>query len=214
MMRSAFRRLAPLTLLLLVVACGKDETGSPSPNAPSPTPSPSPSPSTCSTTATGIPGQVASRGGSFAFNLTAAGNCQWTIRSDSLWASVAPGSGTGNATPVIQVQETILTDSRTFNLTINTQSYRIVQEGVRCVYTLDIPTTSVGNDGGVLELGLTTAGGCSWTVTSNDGWITVLTPNGSGSGAIRLNIARNTGAARQAIVTIAGQQITFSQARG
>jgi len=51
-------------------------------------------------------------------------------------------------------------------------------------------------------------------VTSNDGWITVLTPNGSGSGAIRLSIARNTGAARQAIVTIAGQQITFSQARG
>jgi all-beta uncharacterized protein/BACON domain-containing protein len=189
MMRSAFRRLAPFTLLLLVVACGNDENGSP--NSPSPTPSPSPSPSTCSTTATGIPGQITSRGGAFAFNLTAAGNCTWTIRSDAQWASVSPGSGTGNATPVIQVQE-----------------------GVRCVYTLDIPTTQIGNDGGLAELGLTTASGCSWTVTSNEGWITVVTASGSGSGPIRLNVAKNTGAVRQAIVTIAGQQVTFTQARG
>ena len=213
MMRSAFRRLAPFTLLLLVVACGNDENGS-SPNSPSPTPSPSPSPSTCSTTATGIPGQITSRGGSFAFNLTAAGNCTWTIRSDAQWASVSPGSGTGNATPVIQVQETAANDSRTLNLTINTQSYRILQEGVRCVYTLDIPTTQIGNDGGLAELGLTTASGCSWTVTSNEGWITVVTASGSGSGPIRLNVAKNTGAVRQAIVTIAGQQVTFTQARG
>jgi BACON domain-containing protein len=215
MMRSAFGRFVPFAMLLLLVgACSNnnnnDSNGTPSPTGPSPTPSPS----TCSTTATGVPGQVTSRGGSFTFNLTSAGNCTWTARTDVQWANVNPGSGTGNGTLVLQVLETTQNDSRTLNISINTQSYRVVQEGVRCVYTLNIPTTDVGNDGGTAEMGLTTPTGCSWTVTSNEGWITVLTPSGSGSGPIRLGIAKNTGPLRQAIVTIAGQQITFTQARG
>ena len=130
------------------------------------------------------------------------------------WASVSPGSGTGSATPVLQVLESAQNDSRTLTLTVNTQAYRVVQEGVRCVYTLDIPTLQVGNDGGLVEFGLTTSTGCSWAVTTGESWISVVTPNGVGSGPIRLNIAKNTGPVRQGVVTIAGQQVTFTQARG
>src|SRR5262245_22131116 len=164
MTRSTFGRLVPFTLLFLIVACSNDNNGTPS--SPSPTPSPSPSPSTCSTSASGVPGQVTSRGGSFAFNVTTAANCTWTARTDVQWASVSPGSGTGNAPAVLQILETSANDSRTVNLIINTQSYRITQQGVSCVYTLNIPTTTLGNDGGAWEFGLTTASGCSWTVTT------------------------------------------------
>jgi hypothetical protein len=51
-------------------------------------------------------------------------------------------------------------------------------------------------------------------VTTTAGWITVVTPSGVGSGLIRLNIAKNTGPARQAVVTLAGQQVTFTQVAG
>jgi hypothetical protein len=115
---------------------------------------------------------------------------------------------------MLQVLENSSTDPRTITLTINTQAYRVVQEGVRCLYTLDIQSTQLGNDGGILEIGLTTATGCSWTVTTTAGWITVVTPSGVGSGLIRLNIAKNTGPARQAVVTLAGQQVTFTQVAG
>jgi hypothetical protein len=115
---------------------------------------------------------------------------------------------------VLQILETTLSDSRTLMLTINTQTYRVVQEGVRCVYTLNIPTTTLGNDGGAWEFGLTTATGCSWTVTTTEGWITIQTPSGTGSGPIRFTVAKNTGPARQATLTIAGQQVTLTQAAG
>ena len=213
MKRSAFGRLAPFVVLFLIAACGGDSNETPS-SPTSPSPSPSPSPSTCNTTASGVPQQVTSRGGAFSFNVSSAGNCTWTARTDAQWASVSPGSGTGNATLTLQFLETASTDSRTLNLSINTQNYRIVQQGVGCVYTLNIPTTTLGNDGGPWEFGLTTAAGCSWSVTSNEGWITIGTPNGSGSGPIRFTVAKNTGPTRQAIVTMAGQQVTFTQASG
>jgi len=127
---------------------------------------------------------------------------------------VSPGSGVGNAALTLQFLETASTDSRTLTLSINTQSYRIVQQGVACVYTLNIPTTTLGNDGGPWEFGLTTAAGCSWAVTTGEGWITIQTPSGSGSGPIRFTVAKNTGPTRQAVVTMAGQQVTFTQSSG
>lgn len=213
MMRSAFGRLVPFTLLFLITACGSGNGDNVTPSSPT-APSAQPSPSTCTASTSGVPAQVTSRGGTFAINVTTASNCTWTARTDVQWASVSPGSGSGNATLALQISETAQNDSRTLTLTVNTQTYRVVQEGVRCVYTLDIPTLQFVNDGGLVEFGLTTSAGCSWAVTTGESWITVVTPNGVGSGTIRLNIARNTGPVRQGVVTIAGQQVTFTQARG
>ncbi len=57
------------------------------------------------------------------------------------------------------------------------------------------------------------AASCSWTTSGATAWLTMAPPTGTGSGAVRLNIAANTAAtARLAVVTVAGVNVTVSQA--
>jgi hypothetical protein len=56
---------------------------------------------------------------------------------------------------------------------------------------------------------------CTWTATPSQNWITITSgASGSGNGTVGLSIAANTGPARTATVTVAGQTHTVSQASG
>jgi FG-GAP repeat/Putative Ig domain/Viral BACON domain len=54
--------------------------------------------------------------------------------------------------------------------------------------------------------------GCAWTATSNASWLTITRgANGTGSGQIVYRVAPNMGAARQTVVTVAGQKHLVQQ---
>lgn len=59
---------------------------------------------------------------------------------------------------------------------------------------------------------VTTQSTCPWTATCPDGWITLTTATGTGSGNVVFNVAINAGAGRNSIITVAGQQFFVSQA--
>jgi hypothetical protein len=144
-----------------------------------------------------------------------ASTCTWTATSQAEgWATITPTSGRGSATATLRVMENVRIDSRSFILSINGQSFPVVQDGITCVYSLDAPTVEIGNDAGRIPLVVSTQSDCRWTATSSEPWIIVRTPSGTGSGTVNLDVERNTGETRQAFVTVANQRITITQRRG
>src|SRR5688572_8224296 len=179
-----------------------------SPGAPVPPP--------CAYTINPTSANVAGEGGPGTATVTAAANCTWTAAGGVTWITVTSGaSGNGNGS----VAYTVAANSgsaRSGSLTIAGQTLTISQAAVvpACTYTINPPTANVGASGGAgPSVTVTTAGGCAWTAASNDQWITVTSgANGNGNGTVGYAVAANTGAARNATLTIAGHTFTVTQA--
>ena len=222
-MRDYRAPLAALAFTLLMAACsgGTDTAQSVStgpssiPQTPSPSPAPAPGPtsSTCAPTVTGIPTSVSPQGGRYQFSISLSASCQWTARPDSPWADVAPSSGTGSATPTLTIDENTRLDARTLTVTITGQSFRAIQHMPGCSYTLDPTFLEESAAGGSARVALTTAGHCSWTASTSEGWIRVLNPTGVGSATINLDLDSNRSDVRHAYLTIAGQRVNVTQRR-
>ena len=83
-----------------------------------------------------------------------------------------------------------------------------------CSYSLDPTSLNVSGGGGSARIDVvTTLAQCSWTATANESWIRVLTPSGTGSSTIRLDIDRNPSDVRHAAMTIAGKRVDVTQRR-
>lgn len=214
-------RLAPFVLWAIVAGCsGTAGDAASTPTGPSSGPStgPSPGPSSgagCTAQVTSLPSSVPPDGGRYAFTITIAAGCGWTARADVTWADVAPGSGQGTATPVLTVATNTRTDTRTLNVTVNGQSFRAVQNAnlVTCSYVVEPTSLDQGPERGDASVALTAPAGCAWTATASEGWIRMLTPSGTGSATIKIELEQNTGDARSAFLTVAGQRVNITQRR-
>jgi hypothetical protein len=223
-MRLILRRSAALVIAATMAACSSGDGDAPggTPTGPSPTPagptSPpptgSPSQPSCAPTIPDLPPTIPTRGGSYVLSLLVASDCVWSATAQAEgWANISPNSGRGSATPTLRVLENVRTDTRTLLISVNGQTFRTVQEGVACIYTLDSPALEIGQDATTLALVVTAPAGCAWTAVSSERWLTVRTPSGVGSGTINLDIPRNTGDTRQAFVTVANHRVVITQRR-
>jgi uncharacterized protein (TIGR03437 family) len=85
--------------------------------------------------------------------------------------------------------------------------------GSGCTYSVSAASLNPTSSGGSESINVQTGYYCPWTVTGLPSWISLSGPvGGTGNGAAALTVAANTGVARSAIVTIAGQPVTISQA--
>jgi hypothetical protein len=80
-----------------------------------------------------------------------------------------------------------------------------------CTYTLTPTSQSVGSGATAGSFAVTTSAGCAWTATSSAAWLTTSS-SGTGSGTVSYSAAVNTGGARSATITVAGQVFTLNQA--
>lgn len=84
-----------------------------------------------------------------------------------------------------------------------------------CSYALGNTAFSMAGVGGSASISVTTNTGCAWTVGSNAAFVTVTSASASsGPGTVTFTVSENTGDARTATLTIAGQAVTVSQAAG
>jgi hypothetical protein len=82
-----------------------------------------------------------------------------------------------------------------------------------CTYTLSTTTLSIAATGATATVGVTANSGCAWTASSGASFVVITSGStGNGTGTVGLTIAANTGDARTATVTVAGQAVTISQA--
>ncbi len=104
--------------------------------------------------------------------------------------------------------------SRTGTLTIAEQTLTVVQ-AAGCSYVVDPTFHNAGNSGGSGSVGVQTVAGCIWSSASGAPWITITEGvSGNGPGKVAFTIAANSGTARQASLTIAGQTVAVTQTDG
>jgi hypothetical protein len=83
-----------------------------------------------------------------------------------------------------------------------------------CNYNLTPATVGMTTEGGSGSFGVTVDNTCSWTATSNIGWINITSGgSGAGNGTVNYSVAANTGSsARTGTVSIADQTFTVVEA--
>jgi glucose/arabinose dehydrogenase len=145
-----------------------------------------------------------------AVRVSAAAGCGWTAASNDPWITVTSGaSGNGNGFVVFSVASNQATTPRTGSLTIADQTFPVSQSAAACVASISPPAKAFPPAGGTGTVAVTTGDGCSWTASSNVGWITITSSQtGSGSGTVSYAVGANSGRWRTGTVTIAGRTFT------
>ena len=143
--------------------------------------------------------------------ITAARDCTWEARSDASWMQLASTSGQGASTIAVTVGSNAQAASRTGGIVVNEQRLTLTQDGRGCTITLSGPTTPSTVAGGRATMQVSTLTGCPWTVTSSAPWLTPLATSGSGAASVAYDVSANTGAAREASLTVAGRTFVVSQ---
>jgi len=157
---------------------------------------------------------VAAGGGATGpITITAAAGCTWTATSNASWLSITAGaSGTGNGT--VSIGAAANTGApRTGTLTVANQTITVNQAGTSCTYSVSPTSVSISAAGGAgTPISVSTPSGCAWTAAESAGWITILTgATGTGNGSVTYSVQANTGSARTATITVAGQGVSISQ---
>ncbi|PGH38577.1 MAG: hypothetical protein CRN43_14260, partial [Candidatus Nephrothrix sp. EaCA] len=147
--------------------------------------------------------------------VTVATTCAWTAASDAEWiTNISPAFGTGNATVTYSVAANTGAE-RTGRITIAEKIYAVTQADASCAYSLRESSAAIpaeASASGRAEI-ITTRVSCPWAASSNEEWITNISPAyGRGNVILTYSVAANTGTERTGTIIIAGQTYTVRQA--
>jgi len=93
------------------------------------------------------------------------------------------------------------------------QACATTQTAPTCTYSLTSSSASVVAAGGTSSVTVNAGAGCTWTPSSNAGWLTCTPATGTGTGTMTWTAAANTGtASRTGTITVQGQTFTVTQA--
>jgi hypothetical protein len=158
---------------------------------------------------------IGASGGSGTVAVTASRNdCTWTANSTS-WITFPNATFTGGATLNYTVVPNNAGTSRTGTINVGAQSFTVTQGGTVCTYSLPQSVQPFGAGGGSGSGNVQAPPGCAWSVSSDSSWV-IATPPGasSGDGTFSYTVTANSGAARAATLTVAGQSYIVSEAAG
>jgi hypothetical protein len=161
---------------------------------------------------TGLDVPAAATSRSVTITTTPASGCNWNVTNLPSWITAAPGGGSGTGSTLLTIQANS-GGARSVDLMIAGQRFTVSQAAFSCNYVLS-PTglTNVPAAGQTTPVMITTTAGCTWSVTGLPAWISANPTSGTGTGNTSLTIQANSGGARNATITIAGQSFTVTQA--
>ena len=176
-------------------------------------------------------------GGDWNVKVSAVVGCAWTATSNDRWITVkSGGSGTRDGTVTLGADPNGGPNSRNGSLTIAGMAFGVAQAGTAtptppppptptptptptpipptpgCAYAISPTSFSATAAGGSSAALVQTAAGCSWSATSDVGWITASPITGAGGASVTFTVAANAGAARTGRLTIAGHTLVVTQA--
>jgi Putative binding domain, N-terminal len=144
----------------------------------------------------------------------AGAGCAWTAASAVPWIGIASGaSGSG---PGVVVFNVAASDGpgRTGTLIVAGRTVTVTQS-LGCSYTISPGSVNVVAQATTISIQVEAGAGCAWTATSGVPWISIASgASGGGRGQVQIATAANDGPARSATITIAGRQLTVTQASG
>ncbi len=113
-----------------------------------------------------------SAGGLGAFTVNTASTCTWNPVSNVGWITILPSGSKGTA----KVNYAVAANNgaaRTGQISVGGQNYNIDQSAQSCTYSIGPAYASFSANGGDSRVIVDTPTGCSWTATSNAGWLSV-----------------------------------------
>ncbi len=126
-----------------------------------------------------------STGATDTVTVLATAGCQWTATSPVPWIVIVSGFiGSGNGTVTFQVAQNFGA-AQTANLTIAGQLFTVSEAAygtIGCTYTLSPTQTSIAADATTGTVNVSAPQGCSWTASSNAGWVTITSGGTVNSG--------------------------------
>lgn len=170
-----------------------------------------PTTSRCQVAVAAPPTAIPAAGSNVSLNVSTARDCTWTVTSEAAWVTVNPSSGQGSGSVAITVAANALVTPRSSGVAINDIRVTIDQQGVPCRFELGDQSARVGAAGGRTPVRVSTVDGCEWRASSSAEWARVLTPTGTGSGVVDVELSRNEGAERSTTVVIAGLSFSLVQ---
>ncbi len=153
-------------------------------------------------------------GGTGSVSVTYAAGCGWRVANVPSWVTITSGTqGEGSAAVTYSVAENTTSLGRGATLSIADNPFMVNQPANPCANTTLSPASqSFGYAGGSGSMTLSAGASCAWTVSGVPQWVTLAVSSGTGSASISYTVATNPGAARSATMSIAGRNITVSQA--
>ncbi|SPF35520.1 exported hypothetical protein [Candidatus Sulfopaludibacter sp. SbA4] len=158
----------------------------------------------------------AASGGSGSIVVTASRtDCIWTGTTSASWIS-GFNTLTGSGTLVYTVAANTGATSRTGAVAIGAGTFKVIQGGTTCTYTLPFDSQAFGAAGGAGAAMVQAPPGCPWTAASSAPSVTVAAPGtGSGDGTVAYTVAPNGSAATLILaLTIANQPYLVIQSGG
>ncbi len=125
--------------------------------------------------------------------VSSSAGCAWTASESASWITITSGaSGSGNGTVTYSVTANPTITARNAVMTIAGQSFDVTQAGQTCTYTLTPAGASVPATATTGTVDVAALGGCAWTATSSDPWVTITSgATGSGNGTVGYSVAAN-----------------------
>lgn len=153
-------------------------------------------------------------GRSGSFNITAGIACPWTATADQAWVTITSAtSGVGDATISFTVSQNPTGDRRVAIITVDESQHRIIQEP--CQYDTEPASQEFAAAGGegTFQLITSAVDFCTWSVTTNVSWITILSDqSGTGPAQVSFRVDPNpTGAARAGQIFAEDATFTITQ---
>lgn len=139
-------------------------------------------------------------------------SCVWAASVDQTWATLETATGAGSADITMDVAANTTGLLRTVSFTLEGTTLSFTQDF--CRYTLSPSTVDLQPAASNGTIGLSVNdGGCPWTVSVNQPWVSILTPlTGVGNSNINYRVTANTtGATRVAEVRLNDQKVTITQ---
>jgi RHS repeat-associated protein len=154
-------------------------------------------------------------GGTGSINVIIPSECSWTAQSNAGWITVTGGLG-GNGNGTVSYSVAVNSGAqRSSTITISGQDFTINQgpSPSSCIYRLNKSNDPVPELEGSYAFTLETDAGCPWTASSNAGWLSITSATiGTGPASFSYKVLANSGGQRIGLITVAGQQLTITQA--
>ena len=152
-----------------------------------------------------------SSGGSSSFSVTS--NCTWAPSTNADWISfTSVGSGNGNGVVGYFVAPNLAAGTRSAAITVGSASITINQTGVPCSVTVSQNSIAAPAGGTSGNIDVMAPDSCSWSASTNAGWIMLGNSAGTGIGSVQYTIAASTvPQPRAANITIANQTVKVTQ---
>ena len=149
--------------------------------------------------------------------MNAVAACSWQPLSSASWISILGpllpfgGGYPGSGTVYFEVAPNTGSTARSGSIAVGKQTFTISQQGVTCSFGLSPGYGDMTSTGGTFRVLVSGSAGCAWTASGGASWLSLSPTSGSGPGAVLIQAQANTGTARSASLSIAGQTFVFSE---